>query len=138
MIYVRNSGDVPLTITSAAPQNGRGGILPILSDACSRTTIPAGATCRMTVAFRATAAVFGGTGITFQANTNPSWNNYSMSSSGLGVMAQTYVPSWLGYQPQNSTSPQSDVQLHNAGNRPMHATAASLGGASASQFAIRP
>src|SRR5258708_2681425 len=134
--YVRNSGDVPLTITSAASQNGGGGILTILSDACSGTTIPAGATCRMTVAFRATAAVFGGTGITFKANPNPSWTNYSRSPSGRGVMAKTYVPSWFGYQPQNSTSPQSYVQLQNAGNLPMHVTGASLGGASASQFAI--
>src|SRR5260370_24699382 len=59
-----------------------------------------------------------------------------MSSSGVGVMAQTYVPSWFGSELQNRRSPQSYVQLQNAGNVPMHVTGASLGGASASQFAI--
>jgi hypothetical protein len=134
--YVKDAGDSPLTITSAAPQNGGGGVLTIVSDGCSGTTIPAGTYCRMIVAFRATAAVSGGTGITFQANTNPSFQNYNMSESGLGVLAQTYFPSSFGYVPQNSTSQPSYVQLQNAGNVPMHVSGVALGGASATQFAI--
>jgi hypothetical protein len=134
--YVKDVGDSPLTITSATPQNGGVGALVVVSDGCSGTTIPAGANCRMVVAFRATQALSGGVTLTFQANTNPGLNNYFMSASGLGAYAQVYNPSFFGNQPQNSTSQPQYVQLQNAGGLPMQVGGVALSGAGAAQFAI--
>lgn len=134
--YVRNAGDQPLIITSAAPSIGGVGTLVVVSDGCSGTTVPPAGTCRMIVAFRATQALFGSVSLTFQANTNPTFNNYFMFASGLGPYAQTYSPSFFGNQPQNSTSQPQYVQLQNAGNVAMHVSGVVLSGSGAAQFAI--
>ena len=90
----------------------------------------------MIVALAATMAGTGSATLSFQANTNPTWNNFTASYSATGADAQTYFPSSFGYQPQNSTSPPQYVQLQNAGDQPMHVSGVSLSGSFASQFAI--
>jgi hypothetical protein len=90
----------------------------------------------MAAAFTAKQALSGGTDITFQANTNPSFQNYFMSASGLGVYATTYNPTFFGNQPQNSSSQPQYVWLKDDGNAPMHVSGVSLIGADASQFAV--
>jgi len=134
--YVRNSGNQPLTITSAAPPYLGTAYLTVVSDGCSGTTIPPGATCRMIVTFTATQAGSGSATLQIQANTNPTWNNYSAFYSASGSLAQTQSTGNFGYQPQNSTSQPGYVQLFDSGNVPMHVSAVALGGAGASQFAI--
>jgi centrosomal CEP192-like protein/HYDIN/CFA65/VesB family protein/ASPM-SPD-2-Hydin domain-containing protein len=135
--YVKNTGDLALAVTSATPLTNPAGNIVVISDACSGTSVPAGGICRMVVAFTAAQAVYGGATIQFQANTNPSFQNYNMGESGLGVYAQIYAPYWVyGNQPQNSTSQAQYVQLKNAGNVAMHVGTASITGSGASQFAI--
>src|SRR5713226_5142324 len=134
--YVRNSGNQPLTITSAAPPYLGTAYLTVVSDGCSGTTIPPGATCRMIVTFTATQAGSGSATLQIQANTNPTWNNYTAFYSASGSLAQTQSTGNFGYQPQNSTSQPGYVQLFDSGNVPMHVSAVALGGAGASQFAI--
>jgi hypothetical protein len=134
--FVKNVGDVPLTISSATPSSGYLGTLVIVSDACSGTTVPSGSYCRMIVAFRAAQALFGGTSIRFQANTNPAWQDYFMSASGLGVYATVYNLATWQNQAQNSTSQAQYAQLSSGGNVPMHVTSVALSGPNASQFAI--
>lgn len=134
--YVKNTGDSPLTITSAAPQFGAGGNLVVVSDGCSGTTVPSAGACRMIVSLAATMAGSSAATLQFQANTNPTWNNYSVSYSATGADAQTYFPSSFGYQPQNFTSQPKYIQLQNAGDQPMHVSGVSLSGSSVSQFAI--
>ncbi len=134
--YVKNVGDQPLIIASATPQNSVLGNLNVVSDGCGNTTVPAGGSCRMIVAFTALEALSGGTGIRFQANTNPSFNDYNMSASGLGVYATTYNLANFQNQPQNSTAPPLPVQLSNSGNAPMHVSGVAISGANAAQFAI--
>ena len=135
--YVKNVGDQPLTISSTTtPQNGSFGNLNIVSDACSGTTVPAGGDCRMIVAFTAGQALIGGTDVRFQANTNPSFSNYNMTASGLGVYATLYMPYSFGNVPQNSTAQPQYIQLSNDGNAPMHVTGVAISGANAAQVAI--
>lgn len=134
--YAKNTGDSPLTITSAQPNPPGGTSLVVVSDGCSGTTVPSGGACRMMVALAATMAGTGAATLSFQANTNPAWNNFTASYSATGADAQTYFPSSFGYQPQNSTSQPQYVQLQNAGDQPMHVSGVSLSGSSASQFAI--
>ena len=134
--YAKNTGDSPLSITSAQPNPPGGTTLVVVSDGCSGTTVPSGGFCRMIVALAATMAGTGSATLTFQANTNPTWNNFTASYSATGADAQTYFPSSFGFQPQNSTSQPQYVQLQNAGDQPMHVSGVSLSGSSASQFAI--
>jgi len=134
--YAKNTGDSPLSIASAKPLFGGGGNLVVVSDGCSGTTVPSGGACRMIVALAATMAGSSAATIQFQANTNPTWSNYTAFYSATGAFAQTYFPSSFGYQPQNSTSQPQYVQLQNAGDQPMHVSAVSLSGSSAPQFAI--